>query len=409
MTDKEKTKLSELEIYALTDVGLIRSGNEDNFLIAECDSHRAWTASTDAVLAQSMRLVTGEKGILLAVADGLGGAMAGEVASHMAVTIANEKLWQVPELIGPYPFSEQLRFTIEQVNAMIFNESANNVNCTGMGSTFTAAAIDGDRAYIAQVGDSRCYLIRDGNIVQLTKDQSLVGQLVEANFITEDEAEEHPMRNVILQALGAQKHVNVIVDMIKLYQDDILVLCSDGLSGKVKRKEILAVINATPDVKLACHELVDLANDRGGEDNISVIVARIGYQDQANSLSTSTTEKTIEKLNIPRDMTLPVELILEPTMHSIEWLPATDELVIKAESTPDNLLPNRTSSARTSLDRLAPHNLSSERPLSVMPVIETDRPAPVAPIVSVKKLVSQTRWGRFKRWLFRLMIADSHA
>lgn len=143
-----------------------------------------------------------------------------------------------------------------------------------MGATFTAVATQGNQIYFAQVGDSRAHLIRKGKIYRVTKDQSLVQQLIDAGQITEEEAETHSYRNVILQALGAHNNVNVEVNTVALCQLDTLVLCSDGLSGKMHADEIARIVNEAGDFKSACQSLINLANERGGEDNITVVVAQ---------------------------------------------------------------------------------------------------------------------------------------
>jgi serine/threonine protein phosphatase PrpC len=144
-----------------------------------------------------------------------------------------------------------------------------------MGATFTAVGLSGSNAYFGQVGDSRAYLMRDGVIQQITRDQSLVGQLVEAGHLTEEEAERHSYRNVILQALGASPNLNVVVDQLEIRNMDTFALCSDGLSNKVRPEEIKAEIDQSGSLKEACEALIDLANERGGEDNITVLIAQV--------------------------------------------------------------------------------------------------------------------------------------
>lgn len=144
-----------------------------------------------------------------------------------------------------------------------------------MGATFTGAAIEGDRLYLGQIGDSRAYLIRRGFITQLTKDQSLVGSLIEAGHLTEAEAETHAYRNVILQALGATNRVNVDMRALDLRHNDIVLLCSDGLSGKVRASEMLEIVTASDSLALACERLINLANENGGDDNITVAMIQV--------------------------------------------------------------------------------------------------------------------------------------
>lgn len=262
-------------LYAQTDVGMVRSGNEDNFLILDLSTGQSWIAHEE----ENHALLTygqGYYGALLAVSDGMGGALAGEVASRMAVETVRARMLQLQahDLYGRLSFPERLRLAVEDANALINEEGSHNPSHRGLGATFTAVATLGDRIYFAQVGDSRAYLLRNGRIARITKDQSLVQQLLDAGQITEEEAETHQYKNVILQALGAQATVNVEVSSLPLRQYDTLLLCSDGLSGKMHADEIARIVHSAPDLKSACHELIALANERGGEDNITVIIAQ---------------------------------------------------------------------------------------------------------------------------------------
>jgi serine/threonine protein phosphatase PrpC len=268
-------EMINLALYAETDVGMVRSGNEDNFLILDLSTGKSWTATEE----ESEELLTfsqGYYGSLLAVSDGMGGALAGEVASRMAVETVRDRMLQLQahETHGKIAFQERLRLSIEEANILINGESQTNPEHKGLGATFTAIATIGNQIYFAQVGDSRAYLIRQGKIYRITKDQSLVQQLIDAGQITEEEAETHSYRNVILQALGAHNNVNVEVSHLTLCQLDTLVLCSDGLSGKMHQDEILSIVQEAGDFKTACQQSIDLANDRGGEDNITVVIVQ---------------------------------------------------------------------------------------------------------------------------------------
>jgi serine/threonine protein phosphatase PrpC len=264
-----------LALYAQTDVGMVRSGNEDNFLILDLSTGRSWTAS-EAECGDLLTFQQGYYGSLLAVSDGMGGALAGEVASRLAVETVRDRMLQLQahSVYSKLPFYERLRVAIEEANLLINRESGANPEHKGLGATFTAVALHGDQVYFAQVGDSRAHLIRQGRIARITKDQSLVQQLIDAGQITEEEAETHSYRNVILQALGAHGSVNVEVSALRLRQLDTLLLCSDGLSGKMREDEIMSIVAEAPDLKTACRELVSLANERGGEDNITVVIAQ---------------------------------------------------------------------------------------------------------------------------------------
>jgi protein phosphatase len=188
-----------------------------------------------------------------------------------------------------------------------------------MGATFTAAGLHGTTAYFAQVGDSRAYVVRGGQAQQITRDQSLVGQLVEAGHITQEEAERHSYKNVILQALGAAPSINVVVDSVPLQDMDILVLCSDGLSNKVRAEEITDEVDRAKSLKEACDSLIGLANERGGEDNITVVVAQLSGGKLRSSVANNL-DATIPLAShapaqdrwgaetIPRDPELPYEI-----------------------------------------------------------------------------------------------------
>lgn len=250
-----------IALYAQTDVGLLRSGNEDNFLALDLSTGSNWTANEE----EQKDLLTyqqGGYGSLLAVSDGVGGTVAGEIASRMAVETVRDRMLRL-QTHGVYsqtPVYQRLRLAIEEANLLINRESAANRGRKGMGATFTAAVTEGRHVYFAQVGDSRAYLIRLGRIVRITKDQSLVQSLIDEGQVTEEAAETHPYRNVILQALGAGDAVRVKINSLTLCQLDLLVLCTDGLSGKLRAGEIARIVNAAADLKSACQKLVSLAN-----------------------------------------------------------------------------------------------------------------------------------------------------
>ena len=180
--------------------------------------------------------------------------------------------------------------------------SQEDSRCAGMGATFTGAAVKGDSLDLVQVGDSRGYVVRKDHIRLATKDQSLVQQLVDVGQISESEAETHMFRNVILQALGAQSEVQPVTGRIRLRQDDLVLLCSDGLSGKLRAEDIQQiVINSKGDLAQACDKLIEEANNRGGEDNITVVLARFHGDDLEEP---ATDRITIELPPLEEDKTL---------------------------------------------------------------------------------------------------------
>lgn len=279
MTDRSVHPTSQLavKISALTDVGRVRSGNEDNFLVIDLETGFTWTADSDPPENNPLTITPAESGLLCAVSDGMGGAAAGEVASKLAVAWSG---WIMSEACAHpdlkiYPFHERLRLAIEQANIQIAMAAEEAPEFSGMGATFTAAGIQGSTLTLAQVGDSRAYLIRNGHMVQLTRDQSLVAQLIEMGSITEEEAEFHPYRNVIMQALGANAWVEVAVQVVNLCQGDLVLLCSDGLSGKVRKDQMQKLISeVSSDLRLGVRKLIYAANEAGGDDNITAVLLR---------------------------------------------------------------------------------------------------------------------------------------
>jgi serine/threonine protein phosphatase PrpC len=260
-----------VRIFAKTDLGKTRDHNEDSFLVADL-------TRGDASLQPTVREhEVGPRGTLLVVADGMGGAAAGEVASEMATKTIYEQLkksWGSETELTAQRFAARLKEAVETANGHIHAYAKAHPEVRGMGTTTTAVGALGDHLYLTQVGDSRAYLVRDGVAVQLTKDQSLMQRLVEAGELTEEEAAQSERRNIILQALGPDPKVKVDLTHQDLRRGDVLVLCSDGLSGLVKKEEIAAIAGKEQDLAVACDKLIALANDRGGPDNITVVIAR---------------------------------------------------------------------------------------------------------------------------------------
>lgn len=267
MTDKTVTAA----VFAKTDLGRTRDHNEDAFLVADLSAGRSTLHSTVAKYA------VGPKGLLILVADGMGGAAAGELASAMAADLIFGHLlgtWAKDADASPDHFTFCLRSAVELANLQIHSYAREHPEVRGMGTTATVAGILGDHIYLAQVGDSRGYLVRHGKAVQITKDQSLTQRLVDAGELTEEEAEASTRRNIILQALGPDPKIRVELTHEQISRGDTLVLCSDGLSGQVKREEIADHVARLPDLDKLGVELITLANNRGGPDNITVVAAR---------------------------------------------------------------------------------------------------------------------------------------
>ncbi|HXW96533.1 MAG TPA: Stp1/IreP family PP2C-type Ser/Thr phosphatase [Gemmatimonadales bacterium] len=260
-----------ISVFGKTDVGRTRDHNEDTFLVADL------TRRVASLQPEVREHEVGARGSLFMVADGMGGAAAGEVASRMAADLVfthMSQVWPEDSELSAQRFAYRMKEAVELANNRIHIHAREHPEVRGMGTTATVAGIFGSDLYLAQVGDSRAYLIRGGKITQITKDQSLMQRLVEAGEITEEEAEQSERRNIILQALGPDPRVKVDLTWQSLRRGDLLVLCSDGLSGQVKREEIAEQAVKTPDLMEFCARLIELANTRGGPDNITAIAAR---------------------------------------------------------------------------------------------------------------------------------------
>ena len=234
-----------MHVNSLTEIGLVRKANEDKFL---ADKKRG----------------------LFIVADGMGGHEAGELASSLAIKTLDEFL--TLETITNND-GQVLKDAVEIANRVIYNEAKSKSMCKGMGTTITAAIFKDYKLYIAHIGDSRAYLIRDGNIRLLTKDHSLVGELIRQGELTPQEAENHPHLNILTRALGTEPVVEIDLLEMVIQPGDILLLCTDGLSNFVNDQEILTeVVNNGNNLKNTVNNLVQLALKRGGLDNITVVL-----------------------------------------------------------------------------------------------------------------------------------------
>lgn len=254
-----------LSVAGDTDVGKVREKNEDAFVVADL------TGGTLVNGTSHKRFDVGEHGVLLAVSDGMGGAHAGEVASALVVETITRALDKAPP---DAPRDALMDDAIQRAHRAVWDTAKREGK--KMGATLTAVFVHAGDAYIAEVGDSRAYLIRAGQIMQLTHDQSMVQLLLDSGVIKEDEAEHSPIRNVILQAVGNQPNVKIALAKLALRDRDCLVLCSDGLTTLVRDEEIRDVVLRSGRPEVATRQLIDLANERGGKDNITVVVAGVG-------------------------------------------------------------------------------------------------------------------------------------
>ncbi|HAQ41023.1 MAG TPA: Stp1/IreP family PP2C-type Ser/Thr phosphatase [Clostridiales bacterium] len=238
-----------MRVYCETNKGLMRENNEDNFIVEESDRFN-----------------------LYAVADGMGGHKAGEVASSIAIDTVRKyfkKSCGKKDFRAPSFIIE----SIEAANSKIRDEALSKEECSGMGTTITMAVVDLtlNIAYIGNVGDSRAYVIKNNKIMQITEDHTYVNELLKDGKITSEEAKHHPKRNVITRAVGSEEYVQADIFEIELFGNDVILLCTDGLTTHLTDENILDIIK-----EYGCSEsvqrLIKLANDNGGTDNITIII-----------------------------------------------------------------------------------------------------------------------------------------
>jgi serine/threonine protein phosphatase PrpC len=322
-----------VHVFGRTDVGRTREHNEDTFVVADL-------TSMNASLQPEVRThVSGPRGSLFMVADGMGGAAAGEIASAMATeaTLSEvDRRWRQLDDHDPELFAHALRGATEVANQRIHAYAQAHPENRGMGTTATIAGFLGDTLYVCQVGDSRAYLVRDGVAKQITKDQSLMQKLVEAGEMTVEEAEVSERRNIILQALGPEPTVKVDLTSQQVKRGDVLVLCSDGLSGQVRANEIAEVVKSEPDLVAVCKKLIDLANEAGGPDNITVVAARFegdGLPDSSNE----TVGHRVYRGSQQQRATTPVDRSSVPGLGKIvdeSELPTLETVISRGKKTP---------------------------------------------------------------------------
>src|SRR3954463_9993442 len=281
-----------VSVFGKTDVGRTRDHNEDSFVVADL-------STGNATLQPEVRQhVAGPRGSLFMVADGMGGAAAGEIASAMAteeVLKEMQRMWVEGVDRSPEAFARALKHAAKAANTRINSYAVAHPENRGMGTTATIAGLLQDTIYLAQIGDSRGYIIRDGVGIQITKDQSLMQKLVEAGELTEEEAEHSERRNIILQALGPEASIKVDLTHQPLRRGDTLVLCSDGLSTQINRDQIAELVSGEKDLTQTCKKLIDAANAAGGPDNITVIVARFEGEGLADADNGDGADGWVEK------------------------------------------------------------------------------------------------------------------
>jgi protein phosphatase len=260
-----------IDYAAITHPGKVRKNNEDAYLLSALDGEEP------IINGPARSLKVGDAGLLVAVADGMGGAAAGEVASREGLAAVSLFLFghwgRLPsgralegELLAA------LQAAVEQASDAVLRYSDDDRTARGMGSTLTAAIIWNGCAYVAQIGDSRAYLLRQGSLHQITEDQTLVNDLVAQGTLTREQARTHPQRNMITQALGSPQPLRVVLSRLTLRRGDRLLCCSDGLHGEVSDAEIQAVMNQGLSPRRSLELLVEEALAHGGRDNITGVM-----------------------------------------------------------------------------------------------------------------------------------------
>jgi PPM family protein phosphatase len=248
----------DVNAFGLSDVGRQRQHNEDMFLV-----------DTDAKL--------------FIVADGMGGHAAGEVASSLAVEAIADFVTRTDEeeATWPMPFDARLRRATNRLlaalhvaNRRVIDAMRTDSKLRGMGTTVVTAMIEAEVASFAHLGDSRAYLIRRGALSRITNDHSWVFEQVQAGMLSEEEAERHPLRNVITRALGGSTDVVPDATEVQCEPADVFLLCSDGLTGMISDEQILQIVSENSDLETACHLLIQAANEGGGQDNITAVLVQ---------------------------------------------------------------------------------------------------------------------------------------
>ncbi|QIB26254.1 Stp1/IreP family PP2C-type Ser/Thr phosphatase [Caloranaerobacter azorensis] len=243
-----------MDVGFCTDTGIVREINQDSYYCSDIDELP-----------------------LFVVADGMGGQNAGEVASMLAISTMKEVLYEFKDklLNDEIEIPYFINLALSRANYKIYKQSLENERFSGMGTTVTLAFIKSNKIYIGHVGDSRAYLIRESKLIQLTQDHSLVAELVRNGSITEEEAINHPQKNIITRAIGTEKEVKVDITSRDILTGDIIILCTDGLSNMVSDKDILKIMLSSENMQEACDKLTYIANERGGFDNTTVLAIRI--------------------------------------------------------------------------------------------------------------------------------------
>lgn len=238
-----------MKYFSKSDIGLVRSKNEDSLVVLQ------------------------KYGMTLAViADGMGGHLGGQKASNLAIETIQNSWENVQQAFLPYESENWIRETIAIANETVFNSGHENPEYEGMGTTIVLALLSGANATIGNIGDSRCYLYENNDFNQITEDHSFINYLIKSGEITVEDAEHHPRKNVLTRALGTNEKVEIDIKTIQLESSSILLLCSDGLYGKVNTDFLIEQILSDTTLEEKANQYIEEAKNNGGEDNISVII-----------------------------------------------------------------------------------------------------------------------------------------
>lgn len=245
-----------MEAVFQTDIGKIRLHNEDcGGIFQNKDGH-----------------------YLAVVADGMGGHRAGDVASEMTIAYLKKEWEETENIVSPDKAEQWLKEHIATINRLLFDHSLQHEECQGMGTTIVSAICTEQFATIGHIGDSRCYILNQHGFQQITEDHSLVNELVKTGQISKEDAEHHPRKNVLLRALGTEKEVKLDMKTITVDAHDQLLLCSDGLSNKVSEQTMTDILMSNRPLKEKAETLVRLANEHGGEDNITLVIVQFSSE-----------------------------------------------------------------------------------------------------------------------------------
>jgi PPM family protein phosphatase len=258
-----------LTVCGATDVGAHRENNQDTFVIADLASGETSRPCicTDVSVSRP--------GLLLVVCDGMGGPPAGDVAARVAASTIKEEVKEAGAAVMSAP-GPTLESALAGANRAILHEAHDHPHERGMGTTCTAAVVSPDRLSVAQVGDSRAYLLRDGRLELLTRDQTMASQLVDRGLLTPEQVATFPYKHVLIQALGSERNVRPVITDIAVRAGDRVLLCSDGLHGPVDDAAIAAILKVSGDPAAAARALIAAALAAGGPDNVTVVVADCG-------------------------------------------------------------------------------------------------------------------------------------